>query len=75
MVDVLTIPVQVSPPSMDDSQDKTFPVLPLKVMDPLFPAPQTVAALAVVPPTDTASMDILADVEFADAHEPLFTTA
>ena len=68
---VFTIEVHEIPPFVEDSHLIMFPVYPLKVNIPLFDPEQTVAALAIVPPTETGETLIVAGLEFSAAHIPL----
>ena len=55
--------VHDEPPLIDCSQRITFPVLPAKVTDPLFPPEHTVAEPLTEPPTDNGFTVMVETVE------------
>ena len=65
----------VTPPSIEDSHLTMLPVWPLNESVPLFEPLQADEEPATVPPTDAGETVISTEVEFAEAHPPLCTTA
>ncbi len=54
----------------------TLPVLPVKVRSAVGPVPVQIVWFAdTEPPTETGSIEINTEEEFADTHTPLCTTA
>jgi hypothetical protein len=65
------IEVQVVPESVEYSQNKTFPVCPLRVKDPVVRLSQIVVLPKIFPPTEFGLTWTIAGAELADAQEPL----